>query len=288
MMTKIGVLFPQLESGTDPAAIRDYIQAVEGMGYDYLAIFDHVLGVDAKRPGWTGAYSSESLFHEPLVLFGFFAGLTQRLEFTTSVLIMPQRQTALLAKQAAEVDVLSGGGRLRLGVGTGWNRWEYEALGYDFTKRGRRADEQIMLLRRLWSEEAFVFEGRFDKFTNVGINPLPVHRSIPIWIGGTADAVLERVGRLGDGWYPQLRQPSELPANIEKINVAAVAADRDPSKIGYDAGVNIGDGVPTAVERGREWVSFGATHVRVNTMRAGYTSMQQHIDGLRAFKAAWG
>src|SRR5205085_5010163 len=174
-------------------------------GYNHILIYDHVLGADtANRPNWSGAYSSKDQFHEPLVLFGYFAALTQRVELVTDVLILPQRQTALVAKQAAEVDVLSGG-RLRLGVGIGWNPVEYEALGQDFHNRGQRIEEQVALLRRLFHDPVVTFAGRWHQVQAAGINPLPVRRSIPIWIGGSADAVLQRVARIGDGWFPQMR-----------------------------------------------------------------------------------
>src|SRR3712207_5049701 len=200
---RLGAIFPQLESGADPVAIRDYAQAVEGMGYDHILIYDHVLGADtASRPNWRGPYTAQSLFHEPFVLYGYFAAVTERVELVTDVIILPQRQTALVAKQAAEIDVLSGG-RLRLGVGIGWNEVEYEALGESFRNRGARSEEQIEVLRLLWTQEVVDFQGRWHTITAAGINPLPVRRPIPLWIGGTAEPVLRRIGRLGDGWFPQ-------------------------------------------------------------------------------------
>ncbi|GCE23978.1 hypothetical protein KDK_77780 [Dictyobacter kobayashii] len=197
---QIGVTFPQTEIGADPQVIRDYAQAVEGMGYQHVLIYDHVLGADpTHRPGWTG-YTHTEMFHEPFVLFGYLAALTQ-LELVTGVIILPQRQTALVAKQAAEVDVLSGG-KFRLGIGVGWNPVEYEALGTDFSTRGRVVEEQIELLRQLWSKEVVTFKGRYHTVTEAGLSPLPVHRSIPVWIGGSSDSALRRAARIADGWFP--------------------------------------------------------------------------------------
>ena len=205
---RIGVTFPQTEIGNDPIAIRDYAQTVEGLGYHHLLVYDHVLGADiTNRPGWTGAYRLEDPFHEVFVLLGYLAGLTASLELVVGVLILPQRQTALVAKQAAEVDVLSGG-RLRLGVGVGWNPVEYEGLGKNFHDRGVRSEEQIALLRALWTAPSISFEGRWERVVAAGINPLPVQRPIPTWIGGYAEATLRRIGRLGDGWFPW-REPND-------------------------------------------------------------------------------
>jgi probable F420-dependent oxidoreductase len=197
---RIGIVFPQYEIGTDPAAIRDFAQAAEGIGYHHLLASEHVLGAStAARPDWRRpygdthrAYTDEDQFHEPLVLFGFLAGLTRRIELVTGILILPQRQTALVAKQAAEIDVLSGG-RLRLGVGLGWNAVEYEALGMDFRTKARRIEEQIALLRALWTQPVVDFAGEWDRIPAAGINPLPVQRPIPIWLGGGTDTVEDKV-----------------------------------------------------------------------------------------------
>ena len=207
---QIGAIFPQTEIGQDPGVIREYAQAVEELGYGHLLAFDHVLGADTStRPDWRGPYTSKTMFHEPLVLYGYLAAITQRIELVTGIIILPQRQTALVAKQAAEVDVLSGG-RLRLGVGIGWNDVEYEALGENFHNRGRRSEEQVELLRELWTKEAVTFEGRWHRVTAAGINPLPVQRPIPLWFGsGPTDAALQRIARLGDGWFPQFRPDDE-------------------------------------------------------------------------------
>ena len=199
---QVGVVFPQTEIGSDPGAIREYAQAAEALGYRHILAYDHVLGAGlANRPDWRGPYNSATPFHEPFVLFAFLAGLTRALEFVPGVIILPQRQTALVAKQAAALSVLSGG-RLRLGVGIGWNPVEYQALGESFSNRGARLEEQIAVLRALWAEPVVRFAGRWHTIDDAGINPLPP-RPIPLWIGASADAALDRAGRLGDGWFPQ-------------------------------------------------------------------------------------
>ena len=285
---QLGVVFPQTEIGNDAAAIRDYAQAAEGAGYEHLLVFDHVLGAERDRPGgFEGPYDHETLFHEPFALFGYLAGVTERLELVTGILILPQRQTALVAKQASQVQVLSGG-RLRLGVAVGWNAVEFEGLGEDFHDRGIRIEEQIALLRALWAKPVISFEGRYHRITKAGINPLP-GGEIPIWMGGMSDPVIERTGRLSDGWFPQYRDPAELPAGIERVHEAARAAGRKPEQIGIECRVSVGaDGAGAAVELGRRFVEAGATHLSVNTMRGGFTSTAEHIAAVGAFKEAWG
>src|ERR1043166_3419196 len=213
----VGVVFPQTEIGPDPMAVRDYAQAAEQLGYHHLLVYDHVIGANpASRPGWRGAYSHKDNFHEPFVLFGYLAGVTRTLELTTGIIILPQRQTVLVAKQAAAVDVLSGG-RLRLGIGIGWNPVEYEALGANFKDRGGRSEEQIELMRMLWTRELVTFEGRWHKITDAGLNPLPIQRPIPIWFGGSDDRVFRRLAKLGDGWFPLIPPDDQCRKAIEKI-----------------------------------------------------------------------
>ncbi|MDR7482065.1 MAG: LLM class F420-dependent oxidoreductase [Armatimonadota bacterium] len=291
---RFGVVFPQTEIGTDPGAIRDFAQAVEEMGYDHLLAYDHVLGADVTdRPGWLG-YTSDDMFHEVFVLFGYLAAVTRRLELVTGILILPQRQTALVAKQAAEVDVLSGG-RLRLGVGLGWNSVEYEALGMDFRRRGATVEEQIHVLRLLWTQPVVTFHGRRHRITRAGINPLPVQRPIPIWMGGESEAAIRRTARLADGWFPggTLRNERErLPQQdraeqVDRLRRYARAAGRDPARIGLEGRIAIGRATPDQwrqeVER---WRSLGATHVTVVTMRAGLATPGAHIDAVRRFLSA--
>ena len=287
---RIGVVFPQLEIGADPDGVREFAQAADAAGYDHLIAYDHVLGANPDRPGgFRGGYTHESLFHEPLVLFGYLAGLTQRIELWTGILILPQRQTALVAKQAAEVAVLSRG-RLVVGIGVGWNEVEYEALGEDFHTRGRRVEEQVALLRDLWKHPSISFEGRFHRVSRAGINPLPPSR-IPIWMGGEADRVMARIGRLADGWLlqPRLReQPGGIAPYLERIHEAAREAGRDPSTIGLESRVSAaGMTVEQQLERAHEWREAGVTHLTLNTMDAGLASPAAHIEAIQAFKAAW-
>ena len=286
---QIGVVFPQTEIGEDPGAVRAYADAVEDLGYAHLVAYDHVLGADtASRPDWRGPYTEKSMFHEPMVLFGYLAAVTTRIELVTGIVILPQRQTALVAKQAAEVDVLSGG-RLRLGVGIGWNEVEYEALGENFHNRGRRSEEQAEVLRALWTQEVVTFDGRWHRITAAGINPLPVRRPIPLWFGGgRTEPVLRRIARIGDGWFPQM-QPNEAGAEeLDRFRAYAREAGRDPAELGVEGRVRMGDGADAAAQQAEAWRELGATHVAVNTMGAGYASVDQHIDALREFGEAAG
>ena len=284
---KIGVVLQQLEIGTDPEVLRDYAQTAEGAGLDHIAIYDHVLGADTRtRPDWRGPYTDQSLFHEPLVLYGFFAGLTRRIGFCTSIIIAPQRQTVLLAKQATEIDLLSGG-RLRLGLGSGWNEVEYEGLNEDFHTRGRKLDEQITLLRRLWTEPVVNFMGRFHTITAAGLNPLPVQRPIPIWLGGMAEPVLRRVASTADGWFPQFRANGRSAREtLDKVYEYAHAAGRDPASIGIEGRFSYSDGGPDDwAAQVAAWRDLGATHVSFNTMGANLPDPRAHIDAVRRFAA---
>lgn len=284
---RIGVVFPQTEIGTDPAVVREFSQAAEQLGYHHILAYDHVLGANpASRPDWRPPYTHQSAFHEPFVLFGYLAGVTKTIELVTGVLILPQRQTALVAKQAAAVDVLSGG-RLRLGVGIGWNPVEYEALGESFNDRGQRSEEQVELLRLLWTNELVSFEGRWHKISDAGINPLPVQRPIPIWFGGGHNRVLRRLARLGDGWFPQLPPDENCRAAIEKIAAYAREASRDPKTIGIEGRMTIdAESADTWQRQIQAWKQVGATHLSVNTMKAGLGNPAAHIDAIRSFREA--
>ncbi|MBI4199815.1 MAG: LLM class F420-dependent oxidoreductase [Chloroflexi bacterium] len=281
---RVGVVFPQTEISSDPVAVRDYAQAAEDLGYAHLVAFDHVVGADpTHRPGWRGAYTYKDLFHEPLVLFGYLAGVTRRLELVSGIIILPQRQTVLVAKQAAEVDVLSGG-RLRFGVGIGWNAVEYEALGENFHDRGKRSEEQVQLLRLLWTQEVVTFKGRWHQVTEAGLNPLPVQRPIPIWLGGSADAVLRRAARLAEGWFPQIRPDESGRATVERLKRYVHEAGRDPRAFGIEGRMAIRNVAPEDWGKAVEgWKDLGVTHLAVNTMNAGLTSPQAHIDAIRRF-----
>ncbi len=278
---RYGAIFPQTEIGTDPIAIRDYAQAVEGLGYDYLLAYDHVLGADPEGREGRWPYTYLSTFHEPFALFSYLAGLTERIEFISGVIILPQRQTALVAKQAAVVDILSGG-RLILGVGSGWNYLEYESLGEDFHTRGRRLEEQVGLLRRLWSEPLVEFEGEFDRVPAAGINPRP-GRLIPIWMGGTAPVVLDRIGRIGDGWVAGRGDIDQVASSVEAIREAAERAGRDPSEIGIGASISYHRTPGEQVAFAARLEAAGADRLHVLTMDIGLETPGDHIDALRAF-----
>jgi probable F420-dependent oxidoreductase len=282
---QIGVTFPQTEIGTDPTAIREYAQTIEGLGYHHLVVFDHVLGADPRhRQGWIG-YTQKDQFHEPFVLFGYLAALT-KLELVTAVIILPQRQAVLVAKQAAEVDVLSGG-KLRLGVGIGWNPVEYEALGMDFHTRGRAIEEQIEVMRLLWSQEVVSYQGHAHTIVEAGLNPLPVRRSIPVWMGGTSERALRRIARLGDGWFPQGPPDEDMHATLEQLRTWTAEAGRDPAALGIEARISAASGdLSTWVRQTEAWQALGATHASLNTMNAGYTSLDQHLEALRVYAKA--
>ncbi len=286
---RLGVTFPQTEIGNDPIAIREWAQTAEGLGYTHILVYDHVLGASlATRPDWKGPYSSATPFHEVFVLYGYLAALTSRIELVTGVVILPQRQTALVAKQAATLDLLSGG-RLRLGVGVGWNAVEYEALNENFATRGVRSEEQIALLRALWSDTAIDFKGRWHVIDHAGINPLPVQRPIPIWIGGTAEPVLKRIGRIGDGWFPQGPPDDKARAMVDRLRFYAHDAGRNPTAIGVEPRISIAQvGEAEAPAFLARWRDIGATHISIDFMKAGFTSAREHIDALGRWKEILG
>jgi probable F420-dependent oxidoreductase len=284
---RVGVVFPQTEIGTDPLVVRDYGQAAEELGYTHILAYDHVMGANpASRPGWNPVYTYKDSFHEPFVLFAYLAGLTKKIELVPGVIILPQRQTVLVAKQAAALDVLSSG-RLRLGVGIGWNPVEYEALGQDFKNRGRRSEEQVELMRKLWTNELVTFEGRWHKVTDAGLKPLPIQRPIPVWFGGTADPVLRRVGRLGDGWLPQFAPDENCRAAIEKIRSYARETGRDPGAIGIEGRMSPANRpIEECLKEISAWKNLGATHLSINTMKAGFATPAAHIEAIRRFQQA--
>jgi len=281
-----GVVFPHHEIGTDPGAIRAYAEGVEALGAGHMLIYDHVLGADPDRPGgWRGAYDANVAFHEPFTTFAFIAAVTSTLVMSTAVLILPQRQTALVAKQAAELAVLSSN-RFRLGVGTGWNTIEYEALGEDFHTRGRRQEEQVVVLRKLWSEHTLTFEGRYHRVTTAGINPRP-SRPVPIWFGGSAPALLSRCARLGDGWIP-IMGPNEAAASaITTLKAARERAGLPWPGFGIQAQAQLSGGNP---DRWRshadKWRALGATHLAVATHNAGLKGVDQHLRAAAAYLSA--
>ena len=283
---RIGVVFPQTELGGDPGAVRAFATAASELGYAHIAVFDHVVGADpAVHRGWSGPYDVHTTFHEPFVLFGYLAALTS-LELVTSILILPQRQTALVAKQAAEIDLLTQG-KFRLGVGLGWNEVEYEALGKDFSDRGARLTEQVALLRRLWTETSVTVAGDHERVTGAGIAPLPVQRPIPVWIGARADVALRRAGRIADGWFPMEQPGPALARSAAIVHAAAVQAGRDPSTLGMEGRINLGSQSSSSIDQQiAAWREAGATHLSINTMRAGFSTVDQHIAALASASQA--
>jgi probable F420-dependent oxidoreductase len=277
---QIGVVFPQTELGGDPGAARAYAQGVEALGYGHVLCYDHVLGADAEvHKDWKGPYDLHTTFHEPFVLFGFLAACTA-LELVTGIIILPQRQTALVAKQAAEVDLLTGG-HFRLGVGLGWNAVEYEALGKEFSNRGARIDEQVELLRALWSKQSVTFHGAHETVTGAGLAPLPVQRPIPVWFGAQSAPAYRRVGRLADGWFPQVPPGERLDEARALVEQSARDAGRDPSSLGMEGRVSWGpEGLDKLVGHVEKWRAAGASHVSINTMGAGLVGVDGHLEAL--------
>jgi probable F420-dependent oxidoreductase len=278
----VGVTFPQTELGGDVGALRAYGQGVEALGFNHVLAYDHVVGADpAVHAGWNGPYDVDTTFHEPFVMFGYLAAAAPKLELVTGVIIVPQRQTTLVAKQAAEVDLLTAG-KFRLGIGIGWNAVEYEALGEDFGNRGKRSEEQIELMRRLWTERSVTFEGRHHHVTGAGLAPLPVQRPIPVWIGSASKPGFERAGRLADGWFPMVPPGPQLEAALAVVADAAVAAGRDPAAIGMEGRVDWRGDVDRVATELAAWGDAGASHVSVNTMGAGLGSVDEHLAALSA------
>jgi probable F420-dependent oxidoreductase len=284
---RLGAVFPQTEIGADVAAVRTFAEGVQELGFDHLVAYDHVLGADrATHTHLAGPYRTEHMFHEIMVLLGYVAGVAPGLELGTAVVIAPQRQTALLAKQAVEVDVLTNG-RFRLGLGIGWNDVEYEALGESFRNRGRRFEEQIDLLRRLWQEPVLTYEGRWHRVTAAGLNPLPVQRPIPIWIGGSAEPALRRAARLADGFFPQRPLEGGWPRTMELMRGWLAEEGRDVASFGVDRRIGVGQGTPddwrAEVE---EWRALGATHLTLVSLDGGLAGPDAHLERLREAREA--
>jgi probable F420-dependent oxidoreductase len=276
---RIGVVFPQTELGGDVGAVRAYAQRAEELGFTHVLAYDHVVGADpAVHAGWDGPYDVHTTFHEPMVLYGYLAAVTA-MELVTGIIILPQRQTVLAAKQAAEVDLLTSG-KFRLGVGIGWNRVEYQALGQDFSSRGSRLEEQIPLLRRLWTEQTVTFAGTFDQITGAGLAPLPVQRPIPVWVGAQSPPAWRRAGRLADGWFPQIAPGPQLEEARRIVTEAAAQAGRDPARLGMEGRVRWQQDRDKLATAMRQWQDAGATHLSVNTMGAGLTTVDDHLAAL--------
>ena len=289
---RYGVVLPTQEVGTDPVAIRDFAQAVEGLGFDHLLAYDHVLGAvrDHREPPLTGPYSERDPFHEPLVLFGYLAALTTRLEFATAVLILPQRQTALVGKQAAEVSLLSGG-RLRLGVGTGWNHVEYEALGMPFASRGARLTEQIRVLRALWREPVTDVSGAYHRLDRAGILPLP-EAPIPIWCGGSSVPAIRRAAEHADGFLFGSARPAVYDLAPRALDMAA-ASGRGPCEFGLEAVIDFCAGETAWEQAAARWEKAGGTHFSIRTISTAaewmgikapdFGSVREHLAALERF-----
>lgn len=278
---EIGTVFPTLEIGVDPARIADYGQRAEDAGYHHLLTYDHVLGVSPDREGWEGPYDNDNSFHEPMTTFGYLAGQTDDIEFVTGILVLPQRQTPLVAKQAAQLDVLSDG-RLRLGVGAGWNRPEYTGMGESFDERSRRIVEQFDVLRKLWTEETVDYEGEFHTLPEVGINPRPVQQPIPLWLGGMGDLAKRRVAGLADGWLPQFQPGEDAETHLEDVYGYAEEYDRDPDDIGIHGRMYaVPDEEDEWIDRAQAWKELGADYLAVSTMYQGLDSVE-HADHIES------
>ena len=280
---KIGVVYPQTEFGNDPHAIRDYAIQAESLGYQHILAYDHVLGANPNRKAWQGPYTYKTPFQEPFVLFSYWAGVTHSIEFTSGIIILPQRQIALVAKQTATLDVLSGG-RLRLGVGIGWNEVEYICLGENFHNRGKRIEEQIIVLRELWRNPLVTYSGKWHVVPDAGINPLPVRKSIPIWMGGHAQIVLKRAAFLADGWMPNYRTPQEASSALSSLKDYLNQAGRSEEDFGIEFRISYVNGSPALWHKiVNEWGDVGATHFSLNTMGCGFDKPQEHLKALQTF-----
>jgi probable F420-dependent oxidoreductase len=292
---RLGITLPLTDIQGDAATVREFAQAAEALGYHHLAAPDHVLGVNvASRPNWGARNTSKDFFHDPFVLFGFLSACTSRIEFSTEVMILPQRQTALVAKQAASLDMLCNG-RFRFGIGIGWNAVEYVGLNENFRDRGKRSEEQVRLLQALWAEPHVNFKGQWHTIDDAGINPLPTRRRIPIWFGGHEDITLRRIAKFGDGWI-MLAHPCGPVADAEfaKLRRYVEAAGRDPSSVGITVWVSTGEGGPQDWRRQfLDWKAAGVTHITLNSTysrgphkRIAGRTMADHLGAMQQYRAA--
>jgi probable F420-dependent oxidoreductase len=292
---KLGISLPLVDVKGDPATVRELAQTAEGLGYHHLAAPDHVLGVNAaSRPDWGNRNTSKDFFHDPFVLFGFLSACTQRIEFSTQVLILPQRQTVLVAKQAASLDVLSGG-RFRFGIGVGWNPVEFVGLNENFHDRGKRQEEQVRVMKALWAEPHVKLEGQWHTIEDAGINPLPTRRSIPVWFGGHADATLRRIAEMGDGWMMLAHaKGAEAESAFAKLRRYVEERGRDPRAIGLEVWVSTAEGGPEDWRKEFQyWQGVGVTHVTVNNTfargphrRIAGRTLADHLQAMKQYFAA--
>ena len=279
---QISAWFPTRDIGTDPVRIRDWAQAAEELGYDHIEVPDHVFGATA-RDGWSPRYNEQDPFHETFVTLGFLAGVTTTIGLASGVLILPQRQTGVVAKQATQVDILSGG-RLRLGVGVGWNHVEYEALNEDWKSRGTRQREQVEVLKKLWCDDLVTYQGRFHQFTEVNITPRPVQRPIPVWFGGSSDAVVKRAAQIGDGWMPIMAPDHEAEAKLEQLRNHLSDCRRDTSAFGIEGWLRMDKADPDEWSVAAEgWRKLGADIVMLYPMYR-IPNFDDQIETLRRFK----
>ena len=282
---KLGLSFPQTEIGTDPSKIKDFMQSAEDLGYDFITFVDHVLGEEAPRgASFAGNYTRDFMFHEVMVLMGYAAAVTNRIGLGTAVMILPQRQAVLVAKQAAEVDLLSGG-RLRLGVGLGWNKVEYDGLGMSFGNRAKRFSEQIDVMRELWSQRVVEYRGDFHDFDSAGINPEPLQRPIPVWIGAMKEVAVRRAARVGDGWfmYPRQDPGNEAHAMISTYRQAAAEAGREPDSLGVNATVFANQGAGPDEWRSimEKWERMGVNELTFRTAESDLENLEAHMDAIK-------
>jgi probable F420-dependent oxidoreductase len=286
---KLGIMLGYGLVGSDPIALRDLAQGLEGVGIDFVSIPEHVVGTHPDRVPGQVIHTFDKPYYEPIATLGFIAGATTKLELATSIMILPQRQTVLVAKQIAMLDLLCAG-RLRLGIGVGRNAVEYQALNEDFTNRGARMEEQIDVLRRLWTEELVTFNGNWHTLDEVGINPRPT-RSIPIWMGsffkGTTNRVLERIGRVGDGWFPQSGPNEELLRALGFIHDTARSAGRDPASIGIECVTDVEfDGSPAQwSSTAQQFGALGATHLKAMLKPERHSA--NNVDAIVSLARSW-
>ena len=292
---KLGYMLPLIDVGGEPAVVRELAETAEGLGYDHLGAPDHVLGVNAaSRPNWGNRNTSADLFHDPFVLFGFLSGCTRTIGFSTQVLILPQRQTALVAKQAASLDLLSGG-RFRLGIGVGWNEVEFVGLNENFRDRGRRSEEQVAVMRALWAAPHVDFTGTWHRIADAGINPLPTARRVPLWYGGHEDVTLRRIAQWGDGWIMLAHPAGEAArAAFDKLRGYVWAAGRDPASVGLEVWVSMGLGGEAEWRaEAAAWKALGVTHLTLNNWFGRYhhkriaeRSLKAHLASLERYRKA--
>ena len=288
----LAVNLPLIDTGGSPAFVKDFAQAAEDLGYHGLALPDHVLGANIEnRPDWGDRNTSSDFFHDPFVLFGFLAASTSKIEFSTQVMILPQRQTALVAKQAASLDVLCAG-RFRFGIGSGWNAVEYQALNEDFTNRGKRLEEQVEVMRRLWAEPHVTFRGDHHHIDDAGINPLPPRKSIPLWFGGHDDRMLRRIAKLADGWMPLAYPPDETALQaFETMRTYIRDAGRQPDDLGLEVWTSVGDGDDDKLRADFQfWKDAGVSHICLNNWynrpphkRMAESGAAAHLDAMRHY-----